>query len=62
MQTTCMQKDFVKALKKLGEYNDLYLKSDRLFLTYVFEKIVFKNLSFRSANIFQLLDYHGKHF
>ena len=39
MQITCMRKEFVKIKKKkkLGEYRDLYLKSDTLVLLNVFK-------------------------
>ena len=39
MQNTSMQKEFVKTyeIKKLGEYNDLCLKSDTLILADVFK-------------------------
>ena len=39
MQITCTQKGFVKILKKIGEYYDLYVQSDTLLLTDVFELI-----------------------
>ena len=39
MQIACTQKDFIKILKqtKLGECHDLYVESDTLLLTDVFE-------------------------
>ena len=39
MQITCMQKEFVKYLKKkkLGKYHDLYFKSDTLLLADAFK-------------------------
>ena len=38
MQIICMQKKFVKTLKKkFGKYHDLYLKSDALILAEVFQ-------------------------
>ena len=41
MQITCMEKEFVKILKrKLDEYHDLYFKGDTLlFLVDVFENV-----------------------
>ena len=39
-------------MKRLGEYHDLYLKSDTFYLTEFLEKLqrnVFKNLSIRSC-------------
>ena len=50
-----MQKTFCKdfVMKSVGEYHDLYLKSNTLLLSDVFRKLqknVFKNLSFRSCN------------
>ena len=38
MHITCIQKDFLRNLKKkIDEYNDLYVQSGTLLLTDVFE-------------------------
>ena len=36
MQIACMQKEFVKTSKNLGEYHDLYLQFDTLVVVDVF--------------------------
>ena len=44
MQITCMEKEFVKTLKKhLVEYHDFYLKSNMLLLANVFENVILKS-------------------
>ena len=57
MQITCMEKEFVKTLKKhLVEYHDFYLKSNMLLLANVFENVILKSglkdLSIRSCKIY----------
>ena len=51
MQITCMEKEFVKTMKKtFGEYHDLHLKCDTLLLA-----DVFKNFRKMCLKIYQLV-------
>ena len=50
-------------IKNLGEYHDLYVQSDTLFLAHVFENsknMCLKIWNFDPAISFQLQDYHGR--
>ena len=57
MQITCMQKDF--EIKILGEYHDLYLKSDALLLADVFENFRKMCLKFYLLDLAKFLSVPG---